>query len=202
MYQLYYKSIIDKTIALLALIIASPVIICLTVILYITHNGKPFFTQKRPGQNGKTIKIIKFCFMKELYDQNGNPLPDRDRLTTVGRFIRSASLDELPQLINVLSGDMGMVGPRPLLMKCLPLYTEQQNRRHEVKPGITGWAQVNGRNALRWDDKFTYDIYYVNNISLLLDLKIILLTFVKIIKKEGVNASKKTTMVAFKGNNK
>ncbi|MGA9211159.1 sugar transferase [Kaistella sp.] len=200
MYQLYFKSIIDKTIAFIALIISSPVFICLVVILYITHNGKPFFTQKRPGKDGKTIKLIKFCSMRELFDENGNPLPDRDRVTKVGQFIRSASLDELPQLINVLIGDMSLVGPRPLLMKYLPLYSTEQNRRHEVKPGITGWAQVNGRNALSWDDKFALDVYYVNKISFLLDLKIIMLTFVKIIKKDGVNASIQTTMTPFKGN--
>ncbi len=200
MYKIFFKSVIDKLVALLALIVASPIIICLIVILFIVNNGKPFFTQTRPGKDGVPFKLIKFCSMKDIADANGNQLPDIERVTKVGKFVRSTSLDELPQLINVLKDDMSLVGPRPLLMSYLPLYSVEQNRRHEVKPGITGWAQVNGRNAIGWHEKFLLDVYYVDNISFGMDLKIIMLTFVKIIKKDGVNASEQTTMSSFRGN--
>lgn len=200
MYKIFFKTLIDKISALVGLIIASPVILILVVLLTIVNNGNPFFTQKRPGKNGKPFNLIKFCSMKNIADENGKQLPDKDRITKVGKFVRAASLDELPQLINVLKGDMSLVGPRPLLMSYLPLYSAEQNRRHEVKPGITGWAQVNGRNSLAWNDKFLLDVYYVDNVSFVLDLKIIMLTFVKIIKKDGINASEQTTMSSFKGN--
>lgn len=200
MYKIFFKTLIDKISALVGLIIASPVILILVVLLTIVNNGNPFFTQKRPGKNGKPFNLIKFCSMKNIVDANGKQLPDKDRITKVGKFVRAASLDELPQLINVLKGDMSLVGPRPLLMSYLPLYSAEQNRRHKVKPGITGWAQVNGRNSLAWNDKFLLDVYYVDNVSFVLDLKIIMLTFVKIIKKDGINASEQTTMSSFKGN--
>lgn len=200
MYKIIFKTLIDKISALVGLIIASPVILILVILLTIVNNGKPFFTQKRPGKNGKPFNLIKFCSMKNIADENGKQLADKDRITKVGKFVRAASLDELPQLINVLKGDMSLVGPRPLLMSYLPLYSAEQNRRHEVKPGITGWAQVNGRNNLAWNDKFLLDVYYVDNVSFVLDLKIIMLTFVKIIKKDGINASEQTTMSSFKGN--
>jgi lipopolysaccharide/colanic/teichoic acid biosynthesis glycosyltransferase len=200
MYKLFFKSFFDRISALLGLLILSPIIIVLTIVLSIVNRGKPFFTQKRPGKKGKVFKLIKFCSMKDIVDENGEQLPDIERVTKVGKFVRSTSLDELPQLINVLKGDMSLVGPRPLLMSYLPLYSPEQNRRHEVKPGITGWAQVNGRNSLSWNDKFLLDVYYVDNRSILLDLKIIMLTFVKIVKKDGVNASEQTTMSSFKGN--
>lgn len=200
MYSVFLKPLIDRLVALVALVIASPVIIVLTVLLFIVNNGKPFFTQTRPGKNGKPFNLIKFCSMRDLFDETGKPLPDKDRITRVGKFVRSASLDELPQLFNVLKGDMSLVGPRPLLMSYLPLYSPEQNRRHEVKPGITGWAQVNGRNSLGWNEKFLLDVYYVDNISFVLDLKIIILTFAKIIKRDGINASAESTMSPFKGN--
>ena len=200
MYKIIFKTLIDKISALVGLIIASPVILILVILLTIVNNGNPFFTQKRPGKNGKPFNLIKFCSMKNIADANGKQLPDKDRITKVGKFVRAASLDELPQLINVLKGDMSLVGPRPLLMSYLPLYSAEQNRRHEVKPGITGWAQVNGRNSLAWNDKFLLDVYYVDNVSFVLDLKIIMLTFVKIIKKDGVNSSEQTTMSSFNGN--
>jgi len=200
MYFGFLKPFSDKLIALVCLIIALPILIGLVVILAIVNRGNPFFTQNRPGKNGKVFKLIKFCSMRNIIDANGKQLPDIDRVTKIGRFVRSASLDELPQLINVLKGDMSLVGPRPLLMSYLPLYSPEQNRRHEVRPGITGWAQVNGRNSLSWNEKFLMDVYYVDNISILLDLKIILLTLVKIINKDGINASQQTTMSAFKGN--
>lgn len=200
MYNLFLKSLLDRASALLGLLLLSPLIIILTLILAIANRGKPFFTQKRPGKNGKVFQLIKFCSMRDAVDAEGKPLPDIERITKVGKFVRGASLDEVPQLINVLKGDMSLVGPRPLLMSYLPLYSPEQNRRHEVKPGITGWAQVNGRNSLSWNEKFLLDVYYVDNRSFLLDVKIIMLTFVKIVKKDGVNASEQTTMSSFKGN--
>lgn len=200
MYNLFLKSLLDRASALLGLLLLSPLIIILTLILAIANRGKPFFTQIRPGKNGKVFQLIKFCSMRDAVDTEGKPLPDIERITKVGKFVRGASLDEVPQLINVLKGDMSLVGPRPLLMSYLPLYSPEQNRRHEVKPGITGWAQVNGRNSLSWNEKFLLDVYYVDNRSFLLDVKIIMLTFVKIVKKDGVNASEQTTMSSFKGN--
>lgn len=200
MYKIFFKTLLDTISAFVGLLILSPVILVLIIVLAIVNRGNPFFTQQRPGKNGKPFKLIKFCSMRNIVDENGEQLPDIDRITKAGKFVRSASLDELPQLINVLKGDMSLVGPRPLLMRYLPLYNAEQNRRHEVKPGITGWAQVNGRNAIGWNDKFMLDVYYVDNISFIMDVKIIMLTFVKIIKKDGVNASEQTTMSSFKGN--
>ena len=167
----------------------------------IVNKGTPIFYQQRPGKSGKVFKIIKFKTMNEKKDSNGNLFPDKDRLTTTGRFLRSTSVDELPQLINVLFGDMSLVGPRPLLVKYLPLYRPFQARRHDVKPGITGWTQVNGRNTLDWENKFDLDIWYVDNISFKLDMKILWLTIIKVFKREGINAGDATTMKPFTGNN-
>ena len=164
------------------------------------NRGTPFFIQSRPGKNEKIFKLIKFKTMRDAYDENGKPLPDKDRITPVGAWVRKLSLDELPQLINVIKGDMSLIGPRPLLVKYLPLYNNEQKRRHEVKPGITGWAQVNGRNAIDWDRKFQLDVWYVDHISLFLDMKILYLTFLKVIKREGINNGEEVTMKPFTGN--
>ncbi len=163
------------------------------------NRGTPFFIQSRPGKNEKVFNLLKFKTMRDAYDENGKPLPDKDRITPVGAWVRKLSLDELPQLINVLKGDMSLVGPRPLLVKYLPLYNDEQKRRHDVKPGITGWAQVNGRNAINWNKKFELDIWYVDNISVVLDVKIFYLTIVKVFKREGVNVDQNNTMTPFNG---
>ncbi len=167
--------------------------------LAIANNGAVFFLQPRPGKNEKIFKIIKFKTMNDKKDRNGQLLPDADRLTYLGRFVRATSIDEIPQLINILKGDMSFVGPRPLLVSYLPLYNERQRKRHLVKPGITGWAQINGRNAISWEQKFEYDVWYVDRISPSLDIKILLLTLLKVIRKEGVNQKENITMEAFKG---
>ncbi|MBX3241198.1 MAG: sugar transferase [Chitinophagaceae bacterium] len=200
MYKLFFKRIFDFTIALTGLVLLSPVFIVVTVALYFLNNGKPFFYQQRPGLNEKIFRIIKFKSMNDKKDENGNLLPDFRRLTPVGAFVRKTSLDEIPQLINVLKGDMSLIGPRPLLVEYLSLYDDMQKRRHEVRPGITGWAQVNGRNAISWEQKFEYDVWYVDNVSLMLDLKILLLTVKKVIVREGISQQGKATMEAFMGN--
>jgi lipopolysaccharide/colanic/teichoic acid biosynthesis glycosyltransferase len=171
------------------------------VLLFIDLRGNPFFSQMRPGMNNKIFKLLKFRTMNNNKDANGTLLPDNLRLTRVGKVIRKLSLDELPQLINVLKGEMSLIGPRPLLVEYLSLYNETQIKRHNVRPGITGWAQVNGRNAISWVHKFELDLYYVNNVSLHLDLKIALLTIKKVIKREGINSSENTTMLKFDGTN-
>lgn len=201
MYKKYFKRLFDFIIALVALILLSPVFIVVTIGLYIANNGKPFFFQKRPGKDERIFKIIKFKSMNDKKDADGNLLPDAERLTKVGSFLRKTSLDEIPQLINVLKGDMSLIGPRPLLVQYLPLYNEEQKRRHDVRPGITGWAQVNGRNAISWKQKFEYDVYYVNHMSLKLDLKILLMTVEKVIKTEGISQQGQATMEVFNGNN-
>jgi lipopolysaccharide/colanic/teichoic acid biosynthesis glycosyltransferase len=170
-----------------------------TVLLFFANNGKPFFFQRRPGKNGRIFLLMKFKTMNDRKDANGQLLPDEQRLTRVGKFIRKTSLDELPQLINVIKGDMSLVGPRPLLVEYLPLYTPFQNRRHEVKPGITGWAQVNGRNAISWESKFERDVWYVDHVSLALDFKIIFLTIKKVFKTEGISQQGHATMPVFTG---
>lgn len=200
MYKLFFKRIFDFTIALTGLVLLSPVFIVVTVALYFLNNGKPFFYQQRPGLNEKIFRIIKFKSMNDKKDENGNLLPDFRRLTPVGAFVRKTSLDEIPQLINVLKGDMSLIGPRPLLVEYLSLYDDMQKRRHEVRPGITGWAQVNGRNAISWEQKFEYDVWYVDNVSFMLDLKILLLTVKKVIVREGISQQGKATMEAFMGN--
>jgi len=199
-YTGFLKRAFDFVVALFAIIILSPLIIAVYIVLFIVNRSAPFFFQDRPGKDEKRIRIIKFKSMTDAKDANGNLLPDVQRLTRAGNFCRKYSLDELPQLFNVLKGDMSLVGPRPLLFKYLPLYNEEQRRRHEVRPGITGWAQVNGRNSIGWPEKFKYDIYYVDHVSFLLDLKILWFTFVKVFKKEGINQSAERPMQPFEGN--
>lgn len=187
-------------IALFALLLLSPLLLLIAVLLALSNRGNPFFVQKRPGKDGRIFKIIKFKTMTDQRDLHGNLLPDYQRLTFMGKVVRKSSLDELPQLINVVKGDMSLVGPRPLLPEYLELYNEEQQKRHDVKPGITGWAQVNGRNALSWEEKFTYDVEYVERVSPRLDAKIILTTVEKVVRRHGVNANNYVTMEAFKGN--
>ncbi len=201
MYQIFFKRIIDFVISLILLIILCPVLLIVAVVLFINNRGSVFFVQPRPGKNAIMFNVIKFKTMTDRKDIHGSLLPDHKRLTAVGKFIRSASLDELPQLISVLKGNMSLIGPRPLLVKYLPLYNEQQRRRHEVRPGITGWAQVNGRNTIGWDKKFEYDVWYVDHVGFLLDLKIIWLTIKKIVIREGISAEGSATMTPFTGNN-
>ncbi len=190
----------DRTIALIVLLLASPVLLVITVALWIANDGQPFFFQRRPGKGNKVFSIIKFKTMNDRKDAGGQLLPDADRLTLMGRFVRKTSLDELPQLINVLKGDMSLIGPRPLLEEYLPLYNNRQIRRHEVRPGITGWAQVNGRNALDWQKRFELDVWYVDHLSLWLDVRIVFKTIMKVLKSEGVNSATSATMEKFTGN--
>lgn len=202
MYQKYIKRIIDFVFAFAALLILLPVIFLLWLGLTIANKGAgAFFTQERPGLHGKIFKIYKFKTMTDARDSSGNLLPDSERLTPVGSFIRKLSLDELPQLWNVLKGDMSLIGPRPLLPQYLPLYSEEQARRHDVRPGITGWAQVNGRNAISWTQKFVLDCYYVDNISFTLDVKILFMTIKKVIIREGISQEGNATMEFFDGTN-
>ena len=200
LYTAFIKPLFDRLVSFLALIIASPVVVIVMLLLSIANNGKIWFTQKRPGKDGKAFTVIKFKTMTDDRDSNGNLLPDDHRLTTIGKFVRKTSLDEIPQLFNVLLGHMSFVGPRPLLMEYLPLYSEAQMRRHLVKPGITGWAQVNGRNTLSWQKKFAYDTWYVDNISFALDIKILFLTVIKVFKAEGISSESSLTMEKFRGN--
>lgn len=201
MYKNFFKRLIDFLLSLIGLILISPVLIVVTIWLTIANKGSAFFFQDRPGKNGRIFKVIKFKTMTDEKDASGKLLPDDLRLTSVGKFVRSTSLDEIPQLINVLKGDMSLIGPRPLLLQYLPLYSEEQARRHEVRPGITGWAQVNGRNAISWTRKFELDVEYVNTISFLFDLKILFLTFKKVIVREGISKEGQATTVAFNGKN-
>lgn len=200
MYKNFIKGFLDFTVALSGLIILSPLFILITIFLYFANQGHPFFIQARPGKNGAIFHIVKFKTMNDKKDKYGKLLPDADRLTPIGALVRKTSLDEIPQLLNVLKGDMSIIGPRPLLTHYLHLYNEFQNRRHEVKPGITGWAQVNGRNAISWDRKFELDVWYVDNISFVLDVKILFKTVLKVIKKEGINAADAATIEPFNGN--
>lgn len=201
MYKFGFKRIIDFICALSGLLLFSPVFIVVCLLLLLANNGKPFFFQLRPGKHGKIFKIIKFKTMNDKKDPDGKLLPDASRLTKIGIFVRKTSLDELPQLLNVVMGDMSLIGPRPLLPEYLPLYNAFQNRRHEVRPGITGWAQINGRNAISWDKKFNYDVWYVDHVSFLLDCKIIAQTIKKVVIKEGISSESTATMEAFTGNN-
>lgn len=200
MYKLFFKRIIDFFAALFGLLLLSPVFIIVTICLFFTNQGKPFFFQARPGKDEKIFRIIKFKTMNDKKDNSGNLLPDAKRLTKIGSFVRKTSLDEIPQLLNVLKGDMSLIGPRPLLVQYLPLYNAGQKRRHEVRPGITGWAQVNGRNAISWQQKFEYDVWYVDNISVWLDIKILFLTIRKVFVREGISQEGQATMEVFKGN--
>lgn len=197
MYSSFFKRFIDNIAASFGLLILSPLFIIVTIGLYFANQGKPFFFQLRPGKNGKIFKIIKFKTMNDKKDLAGNLLPDAERLTKIGSFVRKTSLDEIPQLLNVLKGEMSLIGPRPLLPEYLAFYTVLQNRRHELRPGITGWAQVNGRNAISWDEKFELDVWYIDNVSFLIDVKIILLTLKKIIKTDGIAADGHVTMPRF-----
>ncbi|GGE00543.1 sugar transferase [Planktosalinus lacus] len=200
MYKTLTKPSLDHLYALIALLLLSPVFLLVTLALTIANNGNPFFIQARPGKNGRIFNIIKFKTMTDAKDAQGDLLPDAERLTGVGKFVRKTSLDELPQLLNVLKGDMSFVGPRPLLPEYLPLYNEEQRKRHDVKPGITGWAQVNGRNAISWEQKFALDVWYVEHQSFVLDLKILFLTIKKVFVSEGINTTGQATTERFKGN--
>ena len=202
MYRHFFKRLFDFWIALIALIVLSPILLVVTIWLHFANKGAgAFFFQERPGKNAKIFKVIKFKTMTDECDAEGKLLPDAERLTKVGRFVRSTSIDELPQLINVLKGDMALIGPRPLLVQYLPLYSPEQARRHEVRPGITGWAQCNGRNAISWTKKFELDVWYVDNISLKTDLKVIFTTIKKVIQRADINSETAATMEVFNGDN-
>ena len=197
MYKSFLKRIIDFIAALIGFIFLSPIFLLVAFVLFFANHGKPFFLQTRPGKNERLFKIMKFKTMSDKKGVDGNLLSDAERLTKIGAFVRKFSLDEIPQLLNVLKGDMSLIGPRPLLPEYLPFYNDFQNRRHEVKPGITGWAQVNGRNAISWDDKFKFDVWYVDNIKLSLDIKILFLTLKKIFNTSDVSADQHATMPRF-----
>lgn len=201
MYKHFLKRIFDFLAALIGLVLLSPIFIVVVIGLYFANQGKPFFFQARPGKGGNIFKIVKFKTMNDKKDNEGNLLSDAERLTSIGAFVRKTSLDEIPQLINVLKGDMSLIGPRPLLPQYLELYNTEQMRRHEVKPGITGWAQVNGRNAISWKRKFELDVYYVDHISLALDMKIFFMTIKKVFVREGISQEGQATAEAFNGNN-
>lgn len=202
LYPLYFKRLLDFLISLTALFILWPLLLLITIILYIGNKGSgALFTQNRPGYRGRIFKVYKFKTMSDERDKEGNLLPDEKRLTRIGKLIRSTSLDELPQLINVVKGDMALIGPRPLLPQYLPLYSPEQARRHEVRPGITGWAQVNGRNTISWKHKFELDVWYVDHCSFKLDIKILWLTIKKVIIREGISQNGHATMTYFDGSN-
>lgn len=201
-YRKYVKRILGFTIALVALICLSPLLLIVTIWLYFANKGAgAFFLQERPGYKGKIFKIIKFKTMTDERDADGKLLPDAARLTKAGRFVRSTSIDELPQLFNVLKGDMALIGPRPLLVRYLPLYSEEQKRRHDVRPGLTGWAQCHGRNAISWTERFKLDVWYVDHCSFMTDLKVFITTLKKVIVREGISQSGHATMEDFNGNN-
>lgn len=202
MYKNFFKRILDFIISLLALICLSPILLVVTIWLHFANKGAgAFFLQERPGKDAKIFKIIKFKTMTDERDADGNLLPDAQRLTKVGRIVRSTSIDELPQLINVLKGDMALIGPRPLLVQYLPLYSKEQARRHDVRPGITGWAQCHGRNAISWTEKFKLDVWYVDNVSLKTDINIIFTTIKKVLRRADISQEGVATMEAFNGNN-
>lgn len=201
MYKTYLKRLFDFLAAFFGLILLSPIFIVVMIGLYFANQGKPFFFQARPGKDERIFKIVKFKTMNDKKDAQGNLLSDAERLTPIGAFVRKTSLDEIPQLINVLKGDMSLIGPRPLLPQYLPLYNTEQKRRHEVRPGITGWAQVNGRNAISWKRKFELDVEYVDKLSLLMDLKVFFTTFKKVFKSEGISQEGQATAEPFNGSN-
>ena len=198
MYKKYLKRVLDLFVSLVLFILLLPLFLIITSILFFVTKGRPFFFQIRPGKDAKLFELIKFKTMNEEKDKKGELLPDKERLTAMGSFLRKTSLDEIPQLLNVIKGDMSLIGPRPLLPEYLPIYSTLQARRHEAMPGITGWAQVNGRNNISWDKKFAYDVWYVNNISFLLDVRIIFLTIRKVITREGINSTDMVTMEKFR----
>jgi lipopolysaccharide/colanic/teichoic acid biosynthesis glycosyltransferase len=200
MYKNFFKRIVDFILSFIGLLMLSPILVIVTMLLVIANNGKPFFFQTRPGKNEKLFSILKFKTMTDAKDSSGNLLPDAERMTKLGSFVRKTSIDELPQLLNVLKGDMSLIGPRPLLPEYLLLYNTEQRKRHIVRPGITGWAQVNGRNAISWQQKFKLDVFYVENLSFMLDLKIVFLTVKKVLIKEGISSETSSTMEKFKGN--
>ena len=199
MYKSFGKRVLDIFLGVTGFILLLPIFLLIVIILSILNKGSAFFFQSRPGKNNKLFKVVKFKTMNDRKDATGNLLPDVDRLTRIGKFVRKTSLDEVPQLLNVIKGDMSLVGPRPLLPEYLPLYNEEQARRHDVKPGITGWAQVNGRNAISWQQKFEYDVWYVNNISFKTDFKIFWMTCSRVFKSEGISSNTSVTMEKFKG---
>lgn len=202
MYKNFFKRIFDFIISLIALISISPILMVVTIWLHFANKGAgAFFFQERPGKDGKIFKVIKYKTMTDERDAEGNLLPDEVRLTKVGKFVRSTSIDELPQLINVLKGDMALIGPRPLLVQYLPLYSMEQARRHEVRPGISGWAQCHGRNAISWTEKFKLDVWYVDHVSLMTDLKVIWITIKNVLMRKDINSATAATMEAFNGNN-
>ena len=202
LYRDYLKRVLDFALSLFALIFFSPILIVVTVWLHYANKGAGvFFCQERPGKDCKIFKVIKYKTMTDERDANGNLLPDEQRLTKVGKFVRSTSIDELPQLINVLKGDMSLIGPRPLLVQYMPLYSTEQARRHEVRPGISGWAQCHGRNAISWTEKFKLDVWYVDHVSLATDLKVIFITIKKVLAREGINEVGQATMEMFNGSN-
>ena len=202
MYKLFVKRFLDFCIALIALIVISPILLVITIWLHFANKGAgAFFFQERPGKDSKIFKVIKFKTMTDERDEKGNLLPDEVRLTKVGKFVRSTSIDELPQLINVLKGDMALIGPRPLLAQYLPLYSKEQARRHEVRPGISGWAQCHGRNAISWTEKFKLDVWYVDHCTLWTDIKIIFITIKNVLMRKDINSATAATMEAFNGNN-
>ena len=202
MYRKYLKRWLDFVIVLCVLAVIWPILLLVTLWLHFANKGAgAFFTQERPGRNGKIFKVIKFKTMTDERDADGNLLPDAERLPPVGRFVRSTSIDELPQLINVLKGDMALIGPRPLLVQYLPLYSKEQARRHEVRPGITGWAQCHGRNSISWTEKFKLDVWYVDHCSLITDIKVIFITIKKVLLRDGISQEGQATMELFNGNN-
>lgn len=200
LYKRGIKRILDFALSLFGLVLLSPIFITVLILLIIYNNGRPFFFQNRPGKDEKIFRVIKFKTMNDKKDDKGNLLPDSKRLTKVGQFVRKTSLDEIPQLLNVIKGDMSLIGPRPLLVEYLPLYNEAQKKRHDVRPGITGWAQVNGRNAISWKKKFEYDVWYVNKLSFILDVQIFFKTFFKVFKSEGISKEGEVTTTKFTGN--
>ena len=200
MYKNIIKPIFDFLLAIIGILLFAPLFVIFMITLYFANGGQPFFFQLRPGKGGKLFKIIKFKTMNDKRDAGGNLFPDAERLTKIGKFIRKTSLDEIPQLLNVIKGEMSLVGPRPLLPSYLELYNDFQRRRNEVKPGITGWAQINGRNHISWEKKFEYDVWYVDHISFWLDFKILIITILKVLKSEGINEEGQATSEEFKGN--
>lgn len=199
MYRSYLKRSFDFIVSLFAIVLLLPIFLIIVVLLFFSNKGTPFFFQRRPGKHERIFLLVKFKTMNDLRDNNGQLLPDEKRITRFGKFIRRSSLDEIPQLFNVLKGDMSLIGPRPLLVEYLPLYNSRQKRRHDVRPGITGWAQVNGRNAISWEQKFEYDVWYVENLSFRLDMQIIARTVKKTLKSEGISQEGHATMPVFRG---